>query len=102
MSPKLNKPIRRPWMPEPAGKQGGRSFKTDFYNKTPWRKLRLAYITANPLCVLCEAKGIVREATCVDHIKQYSKYPELGLEWSNLRSLCNSCHSSVSGRQRHQ
>ena len=39
-------------------------------------------------CVLCGDGGELE----VDHIKSYSKYPELRFEKTNLRTLCKPCH----------
>lgn len=39
-------------------------------------------------CVLCSS----REKLEMDHIKSYSKYPDLRYQKSNLRILCHSCH----------
>lgn len=40
-------------------------------------------------CVICKETGVYLE---VDHIKSYSKNPELRFEKSNLRTLCKPCH----------
>lgn len=45
----------------------------------------------NYTCVLCKAKGELN----VDHIKSYSKYPELRYIPSNLRTLCVPCHKKT-------
>lgn len=39
-------------------------------------------------CIECGSK----EKLEVDHIKSYSKYPELRFEPTNLRTLCKPCH----------
>lgn len=58
------------------------------YDKN-WKKFRLIYLNAHPLCLICK-----RGANEVDHIKPLarggSKYDE-----SNLRPLCKSCHSTI-------
>ena len=45
----------------------------------------------NYTCVLCKARGELN----VDHIKSYSKYPELRYIPSNLRTLCVPCHKKT-------
>jgi 5-methylcytosine-specific restriction endonuclease McrA len=54
-----------------------------------WRKVRKAFLAANPMCVC----GCGQRATQVDHIVSVRERPDLRLVWSNLRALCASCHS---------
>jgi hypothetical protein len=42
-------------------------------------------------CVLCDKMGDLN----MDHIKPYSKYPELRYDESNLRTLCMQCHKKT-------
>jgi len=57
-----------------------------------WRKIRFAYLAANPVCV-----GQVNGAPCgrpaeeVDHIKPLADGGTHDIE--NLQALCKSCHS---------
>ena len=60
-----------------------------------WRKVRAHHLMANPLCVMCQAKGIVTMATVVDHIVPHRGDTTLFWEPSNHQSLCVNCHSSV-------
>jgi len=56
-----------------------------------WRRLRLMYLRANPLCADCLQANRVVAAVHVDHIVPKR---DGGLdEWDNLQSLCHSCHS---------
>jgi 5-methylcytosine-specific restriction protein A len=34
-----------------------------------------------------------------DHLKSLAEYPELRLEWSNLRAFCRPCHSRRTARE---
>lgn len=56
-------------------------------------ELRRRRLTAEPLCRMCKAKGIVRAATVPDHIKPLA----LGGEDvdSNIRCLCDEHHDQV-------
>ena len=59
-----------------------------------WQRERLEFLQRNPLCCMCEASGIIRSATTVDH-----RIPHQGdqlLFWSqaNWQSLCTTHHNS--------
>lgn len=58
-----------------------------------WRKLRLMFLRANPLCAQCQADGRVAAATDVHHIQ--AKRDGGADAWDNLEALCHSCHSRV-------
>lgn len=52
--------------------------------------IRQAFLRAHPLCKHCEERGIIREATDVDHIKPITHG---GTETDdNRQSLCKECH----------
>jgi len=70
-----------------------RSHLLDFYASSAWRGLRQHHITRNPLCVSCEAKGLVVPADHVDHIIEIRDDWDKRLDSTNLQSLCISCHS---------
>lgn len=58
-----------------------------------WRKLRDQYIQMHPLCERCEIQGRVTEAVQVDHRVPFAGiHDPRRLEWSNLESVCLSCH----------
>jgi 5-methylcytosine-specific restriction endonuclease McrA len=68
-----------------------------------WRKLRKAHLSEHPLCVACEAEGLVVLATDVDHMKKFRRADgtiddQLRLDPANLQSLCHSCHSRKTSR----
>lgn len=63
-----------------------------------WRKLRLMYLRAHPLCVVCARENRVTEATDVDHI--IPKRDGGTDEESNLQSMCHSCHSRKTASSR--
>jgi 5-methylcytosine-specific restriction protein A len=58
-----------------------------------WRRLRLCFLAANPLCVECLSEGLTVSATQVDHVIARSADPSMRYDWKNLRALCASCHS---------
>lgn len=62
-----------------------------------WRKLRLMFLSENPLCVECELDGLVVAATDVDHI--IPKRQGGTDDWSNLQALCHSHHSQKTANE---
>lgn len=67
-----------------------------------WRKTSEAYRDEHPLCEDCLLAGRVEAATSVHHVYDVHERPELRLEWSNLRALCEPCHRRSDARRRHQ
>lgn len=84
-----------------SGKRGDTSLKEQgFYHKTAWRRLRkLALQRDHYLCQACLRRGKITTATEVHHIKELEDFPELGLELSNLESLCWNCHEETKRRK---
>jgi 5-methylcytosine-specific restriction enzyme A len=68
------------------------------YNTNTWRKLRLEYLKANPLCSECLKKGKLSSACEAHHIVPIStgkgliEKMEIGYDYLNLKGLCNDCH----------
>lgn len=75
--------------------------KPDAPKRMTGRKLQAAradLFRRNPLCVMCEAKGIVRLAAHRDHIVPLS---EGGLDVEdNTQGLCAECHDGKSLAER--
>jgi 5-methylcytosine-specific restriction endonuclease McrA len=59
-----------------------------------WRKQRLTFLKANPLCVFCLKRGVVTAANVVDHKVPHQGDQELFWDVSNWQSLCKKCHDS--------
>ena len=58
-------------------------------NGSAWQRLRASVLNGEPLCRHCAARGIVTEATDVDHVSG-----DPGDNSSeNLQPLCHECHS---------
>jgi len=64
-----------------------------FYSSRSWQVMSKAVRKRQPLCIRCKAKGLVRPADMVDHIKPVRIHPELRLKVANLQPLCNPCHA---------
>lgn len=54
----------------------------------------------NPLCVECEAQGISTPVEVTDHITPINQGGD-PYAWSNLQSLCDTCHNIKSGKEAH-
>ena len=65
---------------------------TRIYSSKPWRNLRDAVLSENPLCVHCKEQGRVTAAQEVDHIEPITHGGD-PWDWDNLQPLCKSCHS---------
>ena len=65
-----------------------------FYKSSAWMKARaLSMVRHYGLCQDCLNKGMIKQADMVHHIKPLREFPDLALEQSNLRPLCNQCHA---------
>jgi 5-methylcytosine-specific restriction protein A len=67
-----------------------------------WIRLRTLYIKAHPDCEEClTALGKRVLARVVDHkIPFKGPTDPLRLSWSNLRALCDSCHTTKTNKDR--
>jgi 5-methylcytosine-specific restriction protein A len=68
------------------------------YNTAAWKRLRLAHLKRNPLCVFCQRRGEVVAATTVDHRVPVREDKARAFDPTNLQSLCTPCHSSEKQR----
>ena len=91
--------IKRPWVVERKPFERAVHSNSKFYNSRTWRKLRRAFLDANPLCVVCESNGEVTSATVADHIVPINKGGE-SLDEKNLQSMCARCHNAKSARDK--
>lgn len=63
-----------------------------------WQRFRERYLAEHPLCVDCEADGIVGAATDIHHVHKLRDRPDLKYEDSNLLPLCGACHAKRTAR----
>ena len=75
------------------------AYKEPRYNTKRWRNVREQVLQSSPLCVNCEAIGLLTVAQMVDHIEPVRLGGEFW-ETSNLQPLCNSCHASKSAKEK--
>ena len=62
------------------------------YNMAAWRRLRVAQLSAEPLCRMCRELGRLTEARVADHVRPHRGDVDLFLDSDNLQSLCKPCH----------
>ena len=60
-----------------------------------WRKFRLAFLKAHPLCVMCLRSGYTTAATVVDHIAPHRGDYALFWQPGNHQALCKTHHDSA-------
>jgi len=70
-----------------------------FYQSNDWRNLRAFKLQVSPLCQRCYKKGKLVAATEVHHIIDIADDPSKIVDFTNLESLCKSCHSSHTFKQ---
>ena len=63
-----------------------------------WQQARAGHLRSHPLCRMCEASGLYRAATVVDHIQAHRGDQSVFWDRSNWQSLCATCHSSTKQR----
>ena len=78
-------------------KQRGSAASRGYDSK--WRAARDHYLMSNPICVRCEANGIVEPAVLVHHIKPIQDGGAI-LDTDNMQALCNDCHENIHGKDR--
>ena len=79
-----------------------RPFGHEFYASNEWRKLRVMYRRAHPLCEECLKQGRTTPAALVDHIVEIED-GGARLDPENLQSLCFACHNrKTEGARRHR
>ena len=78
------------------------------FNSKEWKQLRLQKIRANPLCERClSMHGWYVPTQCIHHLQPVetgrteAECWEIALRWSNLQSLCFSCHSEIHKAKRY-
>ena len=70
-----------------------------WYDSVRWRKARAMHLRYNPLCVMCEKRGLTVIGTVVDHKIPHKGNEVLFWDQSNWQTLCPSCHSGVKRMQ---
>lgn len=80
--PHVSRPRPREHRPSAAARGYGRD----------WQKARAAYLAEHPLCVDCQARGLIRSATVVDHVVPHKGDQAIFWDVGNWQGLCTPCH----------
>ena len=87
---------RLPWdHPARQEKSDGhyiRERSADPYHTARWTRLSRAFRAGHPLCAECGRKGIIKPATCVDHIEPWPICADRFYDITNLQALCDECN----------
>lgn len=63
-----------------------------------WSKARVTHLNRSPLCIGCEAEGLIVPATIVDHVDPHHGDAEKFWDTSMWQSCCKWHHDSVKQR----
>ena len=63
------------------------------YGSRRWRRERLVFLRAHPLCSECECYGIIRAATVVDHVDPPHGDETVFWDSGRWQALCVPCHN---------
>ena len=85
--------VHRPTQTTPRPKPDGRLSACKRGYGRAWQAKRLAFLTENPMCVACRARGVMTPATEADHVTPHRGDMEAFWE-GELQALCKSCHST--------
>lgn len=71
------------------------------YARFAWKELAKTILKRdNYKCKRCGANHNKNNKLVVHHIKQWSKYPELRFEPTNLITICNICHKKIHSKKK--
>jgi 5-methylcytosine-specific restriction protein A len=64
-----------------------------------FRRIRLGFLAANPLCVECAKRNILEPSTVLDHKIPHRGDVDLFWDSNNWQALCKPCHDRKSARE---
>lgn len=59
-----------------------------------WQQARAAFLRSNPLCVMCQADGVIAAAEVVDHIEPHRGDMARFWDEANWQPLCKRHHDA--------
>lgn len=75
-----------------------RKKRSEVYNSSTWRKLRLAKQMANPLCEVCEMENKTTLTEDIHHLVSYTQFTgaerdAVAFDYNNLIAVCKYHHN---------
>ena len=64
-----------------------------------WQQARLGFLAKHPMCAECAKRGLVTEATAVDHIIPHGGDKARFWDSSNWQPICKPCHSKKTAKE---
>lgn len=64
-----------------------------------WQQARKLYLQMCPLCVRCQAQGVINAALIVDHVTPHKGDQALFWDQSNWQPLCKRCHDQKTAQE---
>lgn len=64
-----------------------------------WKRERLSFLQAHPICRYCQAVGNIRPATVVDHVTPHKGDLDLFWDQDNWQPLCKSHHDAAKAQE---
>lgn len=100
--PNMPPTFRPPWMPKADDARRTRdrdrgSAAARGYDSR-WAKASKGFLAANPLCLGCDAVGVVRVAVLTDHTVPHKGDAALFWDRENWQPSCRFCHDRVKAR----
>ena len=96
-------------MHRPVGARSATEVKRDLDRQRPsaarrgygprWRRARAAFLARRPLCAACRARGLVVQATVVDHLVPHRGDQRLFWDEANWAPSCKPCHDAKTARE---
>lgn len=62
------------------------------YDTVSWKKIRISFLSDNPLCVECLKDGHYKMAKIVDHLVPHKGDINMFYDLNNLQALCKKHH----------
>lgn len=69
------------------------------YDQQRWRKASRRFLVAHPLCIDCEAAGLIQLSAHVDHEVPHKGNVALFWDETNWRARCATCHGRKTQRE---
>lgn len=100
--PQAPSTFRPTWLPDRASlpryslhQQERRGSARERGYDTRWQNARAGWFKVHPLCVCCQANGVVHPAKVLDHIRPHKQDKALFWDSDNWQGLCEWCDKNI-------